>query len=433
ATSGSGSTTRKKQWWGELLARATADEQQFLRRLIVGELRQGALEGILTEAIAAAARVEAAAVRRAAMLCGDLGPVAEAALREGESALARFDLTVGRPLAPMLAQTASEPEDALAELGGEALFEVKLDGARVQVHREGNDVAVFTRGLHEVTAAVPEVVEAVVGLPGRSLVLDGEVIALKEDGSPHSFQTTMRRFGRKQNEEKLRAQYPLSPFFFDILRHDGETVIDEPLSARIFRMASALPADVLIERRRTTDAVEADAFLDDVLRRGHEGVMAKGLSSTYIAGNRGAEWRKIKPAHTLDLVVLAVEWGSGRRKGWLSNLHLGAYDPATDGFVMLGKTFKGMTDAMLTWQTDHLLGLEIGREGHIVHTRPELVVEIAFSDLLDSPHYPGGLALRFARVKRYRPDKAASAADTMDTVRRIHQKGHRGGRRRKGA
>jgi len=319
----------------------------------------------------------------------------------------------------MLAHSCEEPGEALTRFG-EAALEHKLDGARVQIHKSGNDVMVFTRTLKQVTHAVPEIVEQVRALAPRDLVLDGEVLALDASGHPHPFQTTMRRFGRKLDVDKLRGELPLSVFFFDCLRIDSDTLLDRAARERFSAMRSELPEHLLVPRLITGDRAEAQRFLDEALRCGHEGIMAKSLDALYAAGRRGAEWLKIKPAKTLDLVVLAAEWGHGRRRGWLSNLHLGAKNP--DGsFTMLGKTFKGMTDAMLRWQTEQLLELSIGREGHVVHVRPSLVVEVAFNDIQASPHYEGGLALRFARIKRYRLDKRAEDADTIETVRRFHR------------
>lgn len=424
ACAGSGSGKRRSELLGGLLGRATADEQQLIRRLVVGELRQGALEGILVEAVAAAAEVESASVRRAVMLHGSLDGVTRAVLEEGAPALSRFKLVVGRPIQPMLAQTCDAAEEAVAQLG-EAVLDFKIDGARVQVHKDGDEVAVYSRNLKPVTPAVPELVSMVRSLPVATAVFDGEVIALKPDGQPHPFQTTMRRFGRKLDVAKLETELPLTSYFFDCIYADGALMIDLPARERFARMGSILPAEHVIRRCITDDPETAEAFYEEALAAGHEGLMAKGLDSAYAAGSRGAEWLKIKPAHTLDLVVLAAEWGSGRRQGWLSNLHLGARNETNGGFTMLGKTFKGLTDQVLAWQTDALLARELGREGHVVHVRPELVVEIAFSDVQTSPHYPGGLALRFARVKRYRPDKKAEQADTLDAVKRIHAKGHR--------
>ena len=414
---GKNSASERLQLIGDLFARATPDEQNFLGNLIVGEVRQGALEGVLLEAIAKAAGMPSDRVRRAAMMAGDLGTVARAALGENrESALAEYQLQLFRPVQPMLADSAPTVADALAA-GVLAVVEWKLDGARIQVHRQDNRVAVYTRSLNDVTDAVPEVIEAVQALPARELILDGEVIALAPDGRPLSFQDTMRRFGRRINVLKLADELPLTAFFFDVLLHNGKTVIDEPLAARLELLDSFAPVSVRVPRLITSDPEEASQFQKDALARGHEGVMVKLLSAPYAAGRRGSAWIKVKEARTLDLVVLAVEWGSGRRKGWLSNIHLGARDPATGGFVMLGKTFKGMTDEMLKWQTQEFLARETHRDGHIVYVRPELVVEVAFNEVQKSPHYPGGVALRFARVKGYRPDKKPSEADTIDAVR----------------
>src|SRR6266853_607666 len=417
---GEGSAAERARLLAELFARATVPEQDFLARLLLGELRQGALEGIMLDAIAKAAKLPAARVRSAAMRAGGLPAVAEAALTEGEAGLARFALEVFQPVQPMLAQPAEDVADALERLGT-AAFEWKLDGARVQAHKSGGEIRVYTRSLNEVTSAVPEIVTALHECPARELILDGETIALKPEGTPYPFQETMRRFGRKLDVEALRARYPLSVFFFDCLLAEGEDLTARPARERFDALAKLLPATILIPRLVTGDKGAAQAFYDDALARGHEGVMAKALEAPYEAGSRGAGWLKIKEAHTLDLAVIAAEWGSGRRKGWLSNLHLGALDPATGGFVMLGKTFKGTTDKMLAWQTERLLALETSREGHVVHVRPELVAEIAFNEIQASPHYPGGFALRFARVKRYREDKNAKDADTIETVRALYQ------------
>lgn len=418
AARGRGSAGERVRLLGQLLARATADEQDFLVRLLFGELRQGALEGIMEEAIAGAAGVDVALVRRALTVSGDLATVAEAALAEGAAGLARFSLRLMQPLRPMLAQPAEDLGDALERLG-EAELEWKLDGARVQVHRTDDEVRVFTRSLHEVTAAVPEIVEAVRALPVSSAVLDGEAIALREDGAPQPFQVSMRRFGRRSDVERLRSELPLSVFFFDALHLDGGDLLAAPAAERVAALDAVLPAALRVPRLRTGERVVADAFLAEALRAGHEGVMAKDPRAGYEAGRRGASWLKVKPAQTLDLVVLAAEWGHGRRRGWLSNLHLGARDPERGGYVMLGKTFKGLDDATLAWQTGRLRELAIGDDGYVVHVRPELVVEIAFSDLQESPRYPGGLALRFARVRRYRTDKSAAEADTIATVRAL--------------
>jgi DNA ligase-1 len=356
------------------------------------------------------------------MTAGDLGAVAAAALQGGTPALARFTLRVLTPLQPMLAQTAADPAAALAQLGGEAALDWKVDGARVQVHKDGDLVRVFSRSLRDVTASVPEVVDAARALPARSAILDGEAIALKPDGAPQPFQVTMRRFGRSEHDESLRASLPLSVLFFDLLHQDGEDLAPRPARERFGALTALVPLHERVPRLVTADPAAATAFLDETLARGHEGVLVKSLHAPYEAGSRGSAWLKVKPAHTLDLVVLAAEWGNGRRVGFLSNLHLAARDPATGGFAMLGKTFKGMTDAMLATQTERLLAIELGRDGHVVHVRPELVVEVAFDGLQASSRYPCGLALRFARVKRWRDDKRPSEADTIDAVRALYSR-----------
>lgn len=415
---GKKSVAARRRVLGDLLARATADEREFLSRLALGEVRQGALEGVLQDAVGKAAGVQSATIRRAAMLAGDLGVIARAALEEGAAALARYQVELFRPVQPMLAD--SSPTIGGALTGGDQFaIEWKLDGARIQVHRRVDRVAVYTRSLNDVTTAVPEVVEAARAIPARECILDGEAIALASDGRPLPFQDTMRRFGKRVDPNALRAALPLRPFFFDVLFHDGLDLLDRPLSERLQRLDELVPAELRVPRIMTADVDDADRFQADALARGHEGVMVKSLAAPYAAGRRGSAWVKVKTARTLDLVVLAAEWGSGRREGWLSNIHLGARDPVTGGFVMLGKTFKGMTDEMLQWQTRELLAREVRREGHIVHVRPELVVEIAFNDVQRSPHYPGGVALRFARVKGYRPDKRAAEADTIDAVRAL--------------
>lgn len=416
--SGPGSATLRRDALAGLFARATAEEQPFLAGVLGGELRQGALDGVMADAVASAAGVPAAAVRRAAMLSGGLVEPSLAALLGGADALSAFRLEVMRPVQPMLARTAQDTDEALALLGT-ARFEAKIDGARVQVHRAGDRVTVWTRALLPVTDAVPEVVEAALALPVRTVVLDGEAVALRPDGRPHPFQTTMRRFGRKLDVAGLRAELPLAPFFFDVLFLDGETLLDRPLAERVAALERVVAPAWRIPAVTTADPALARAFLGRTLDAGHEGVVAKGLDTVYEAGNRGAGWLKVKPAWTLDLVVLAAEWGSGRRRGSLSNLHLGARDPDGGGFVMLGKTFKGLTDELLAWQTRELLAREVRREGHAVFVRPELVVEVAFNDVQASPRYPGKVALRFARVKGYRPDKRPDEADTIGRVREI--------------
>ena len=432
ATRGRGSTAARVLQLRDLLARATRDEQDFLVRLLQGEIRQGALESVITDAVARAAVLPAARVRRAVMMAGGLGSVARVALAETDPDLSRFSLRMFHPVQPMLAQSADNVDDALARLGAMAL-DYKLDGARVQVHKDEAEVRVFTRHLREVTAAVPEVVETVAAMPPRQLILDGEVLALRSDGTPLPFQVTMRRFGRKLDIDVLRRTLPLTPFFFDCLLVDRQDLIDEPLSRRADALADLAARRWLVPRVLSPGVDETAAFVDEARRAGHEGVMAKSLAAGYAAGSRGAAWLKIKQVATLDLVVLAAEWGSGRRRGWLSNLHLGARDAERNGFVMLGKTFKGLTDELLAWQTRRFLDLEIGRDRHTVFVRPELVVEIAFNDVQASPQYPGGVALRFARVKRYRGDKTAAEADTIETVQEIHRRamGHGAGRARR--
>jgi DNA ligase-1 len=403
----------------DLFRRATSTEQDFLVRLLSGELRQGAQEGVLTEAVAKAAGASPAAVRHAAMLCGDLGDVACAALLEGVSALSRYTIQLFRPVEPMLASPAESVAEALIAFG-EAAFELKLDGARIQVHKSGDEVRVFSRALRDVTAAVPEVVEAVMALSAREVILDGEVLALQRDGAPLPFQETMRRFGRRLEVDRLRSDVPLTPFFFDCLYADGRALTAEPQRER-FAALKAVVGAYAVPHRIMSDESAAMEFFNDAIASGHEGLMAKSLDAPYAAGSRGSAWLKIKNVRTLDLVVLAAEWGSGRRRGWLSNLHLGARDPERNRLVMLGKTFKGMTDALLEWQTAALLEREVRRDGQVVFVRPELVVEIAFNDVQESPQYPGGLALRFARVKGYRPDKRAEDADTLQTLQDIYR------------
>ncbi len=409
ATSGPGSTAIRAAILTDLFGRATAAEAWFLRRLLVGELRQGALEGVMTDAVAKAAGVPIDAVRRAAMFSGDLGRAAEAALAGGEPALAQIGLTPLHPIQPMLAATSASVAEAL-EVTGPASVEWKLDGARIQVHRRGDDVRIFTRNLNDITDRLPQVVAAVRTFPSAPFVLDGEAIGVDDDGRPHLFQDTMSRFGADQPGIAVGLQ----AYFFDVLHADGTDLYLLPLAER-------LPVlDRVVGRARvpgvtTDDPAVAEALAADALGRGHEGVMVKALTSTYDAGRRGGSWRKVKPVRTLDLVVLAVEWGHGRRRGWLSNLHLGALGP--DGsFVMVGKTFKGLTDELLTWQTQRLQELAVREDDYTVHVRPELVVEIALDGVQVSRRYPGGVALRFARVRGYRPDKDPADADTIETV-----------------
>jgi len=418
AAAGKGSAGQRSALLRALFERATADEQDFLLRLLVGELRQGALEGVMIDAIAAAAGLPAKDVRRAAMLVGDAGAVARIALAEGAAGLARFAVALHRPVQPMLAQPADGIAEAMARFGTAAL-EWKIDGARVQVHKAAGETRIYTRNLNDVTASAPEIVEALQRVPAHELILDGEAVALAAGGAPQPFQVTMRRFGRKLDVARLRAELPLAVYFFDCLQRDGTALLDRPAHERFDALAEALPAELRVPRLITADVAAAEDFYADALARGHEGVMVKALDAPYEAGSRGASWLKVKRAHTLDLVVLAAEWGHGRRRGWLSNLHLGARGAAGD-WVMLGKTFKGMNDALLEWQTRELLARERSRDAYTVHVRPELVVEIAFNDLQASPQYPGGLALRFARVKGYRSDKRAEDADTIETVRALY-------------
>ncbi|MDQ1711799.1 MAG: ligase 1 [Frankiaceae bacterium] len=412
---GAGSATERRRLLADLFARASAGEQRLLAGLVSGELRQGALTSLVTDAVAKAAGLPLADVRRAVMLRGALPPVARAALMGGS--LDAFRLEVGRPVQPMLASPAVDVEDA-AERLGDAAYEWKLDGVRIQVHRDGGDVRVFTRTLDDVTARVPEIVAAALALDVGTAVLDGEAIALADDGTPRPFQVT----GARVATRGATSDVPLTPFFFDLLHLDGADLLGAPATGRWAALGGAVPAALLVPRIVTADAAEARAFFDAAVARGHEGVVAKSLDATYDAGRRGAAWLKVKPRHTLDLVVLAAEWGHGRRRGRLSNLHLGARDPATGGWVMLGKTFKGLTDELLAWQTERFLAIEESRNDWQVFVRPEVVVEVAFDGVQGSPRYPGGVALRFARVLRYRDDKTPAEADTIDSVRALHRR-----------
>ena len=418
--SGPGSQVARKAQLDALMGRATAVEQQWLAGLITGETRQGALDGIMVDAVIKASGLPAADVRRAVMMAGTTPAVATAALTVGADAVAAIGLVVGRPIRPMLAASAKSVVEAMASLGGPVAVEAKLDGIRIQAHRDGAVVRLFTRSLDEVTDRLPEVVDAVAALPVQRVILDGEALAIGADGRPRPFQETAAR-SMSQNAASVRARTPMTPFFFDLLALDDEQLLDLPAHERAERLVALIPETARVARLVTDDPERAEAFTRAVLASGHEGVVVKALDAAYEAGRRGSSWIKVKPVHTLDLVVLAVEWGSGRRRGWLSNIHLGARDPATGGFVMLGKTFKGMTDAMLTWQTERFLALETGRDDWTVRLRPEQVVEIAFDGLQRSSRYPGGLALRFARVLRYRDDKTADEADTIDTVRAVGQ------------
>jgi DNA ligase 1 len=422
AETGSGSAERRLRVLRALLEATDEAGRRLLVELLMGEVRQGALEGLVIEALARAATLPAADVRRGAMYAPSVGALARSALEEGAAGVARFSLRLLHPLAPMLASPAGDPEEALERLG-EAAFEYKVDGARLQVHRAGDEVRVFTRHLQDVTERVPEVTEWARSLPAREAVVEGEALALREDGRPRPFQETMRRLGRKKDIEAARATMPLRSFFFDLLYLEGEgSLVSLPYAERVERLQRLVEPAAILPRVVTTDTGEAERFFEEAIAAGHEGLMAKSLSAPYAAGQRGFHWLKLKPAHTLDLVILAVEWGSGRRQGWLSNLHLGARDAESGQFLMLGKTFKGLTDKMLRWQTEKLLSLETARDTWTVHVRPELVAEIAFSDVQESPRYPAGLALRFARVRRYREDKPAIEADTLQSVRAIYER-----------
>jgi DNA ligase-1 len=420
AVSGKGSALERKRLVGELFTAATAEEQYFLVRLLSGELRQGALDGVMTDAVARAAEVPGGEVRRAVMLSGSLAVTAQAALGGGGAALARFGLQIGRPLKPMLASSEASIDEALARIGGQAAVEWKLDGIRVQAHVADGAVRLFTRSLDDITDRLPEVVTALAALPVQDAVFDGELIALRADGRPYAFQDTASRAASEVDARSAARQsadtVPLSVFLFDALHLNGTDLIDLPDVERHAALASVVPMAMLMPRLVTDDPGAATAFFQSSVAKGHEGVVVKSLTTPYAAGRRGAGWIKVKPRHTLDLVVLAVEWGHGRRQGWLSNLHLGARDPETGGWVMLGKTFKGLTDELLTWQTERFLQLEDHRDDWTVYVRPEQVVEIAFDGVQRSPRYPGGVALRFARVIRYRDDKPADEADTIHTV-----------------
>ncbi len=409
-SSGPGSNRTRRDLLEGLMAGATEDEQRFLRGLVLRELRQGALEGILAEALAKAGGASPDDVRRALMLSGSLKEVGANLLREGPEWLAGFSLTMFTPLKPMLAQTAASVQEALGKMG-EAAIETKYDGARVQVHRRGTEVRIYTRNLRDITSSVPEIVDAALAVEADAVILDGEAISYRGDGTPEPFQETISRFAQDEASGSLAA------VFFDVLHVEGDDLIDRPQRDRFRALRAIAPEASIVPGILTSDVSEAERFYAEALASGQEGVVIKDPKAPYEAGRRGASWLKVKPAHTLDLVVLAAEWGSGRRKGWLSNLHLGARDPATGGFVMLGKTFKGLTDEMLDWQTERFLGLERDRDDWTVYVEPTQVVEVAFDGVQASPRYPGGVALRFARVKRYRDDKTADEADTIDTVR----------------
>ncbi len=409
-TTGGGSATMRRQLLTELFGRATEAEGDFLRRLLTGQLRQGALAGLMADAVARAAGVSGDLARRALMLSGDLTQTAEIAMRRGAPGLSEIRLEIFRPILPMLASTGASVDDALAGLE-RASVEYKLDGIRIQIHRLGDEVRIYTRNLNEITTALPGIADAVRRLPVHQAVLDGEALWMSDDG-PAPFQDTVSQIDRDAPPEGIVTS------LFDLLHVDGDDLLDEPLDERSARLAVIAP-QLKIPGVITADAREAHRVLEDSLRAGHEGVVVKDAGSLYAAGRRGKAWRKVKPVRTYDLVVLGAEWGHGRRRGWLSNLHLGARDPESDGFVMVGKCFKGLTDELLEWQTNALLDREVGRRGIAVLVRPDLVVEIAIDGVQSSRRYAGGVALRFARVKRYRPDKDAEQADTIDDLRAL--------------
>ncbi|MGW3413212.1 ATP-dependent DNA ligase [Streptomyces sp. NPDC000888] len=419
--SGTGSQAERARLVGELMTAATEGEQRFLYGLLTGEVRQGALDAVAVEGLAQATGAPAGDVRRAVMLAGSLQTVAQALLSDGPAALDGFRLTVGRPVLPMLAHTATSVSEAVDKLGTCAVEE-KLDGIRVQVHRDGDDVRIYTRTLDDITDRLPELTTTALELKGERFILDGEVIALDADGRPRSFQEIAGRVGSRVDVATAAAAVPVSPVFFDALSVDGQDLLDLPFAERHAELARLVPEPLRVRRTLVSgprDLPAAEKFLTDTLARGHEGVVVKALDAPYSAGRRGASWLKVKPVHTLDLVVLAAEWGHGRRTGKLSNLHLGARNE--DGsFAMLGKTFKGMTDAMLTWQTERLRELAVEDNGHVVTVRPELVVEIAYDGLQKSTRYPAGVTLRFARVVRYREDKTPAEADTVATLLAAH-------------
>ncbi|KQX78279.1 ATP-dependent DNA ligase [Streptomyces sp. Root1310] len=419
--SGPGSQAERTRLVGELMGAATADEQRFLLGLITGEVRQGALDAVAVEGLAQATGAPATDVRRAVMLAGSLRTVAQALLADGPAALEAFRLTVGRPVQPMLAHTASAVAEAVGKLGVCAVEE-KLDGIRVQVHRDGDDVRLYTRTLDDITDRLPEVTDAARRLTGSRFILDGEVIAFDGTGRPRSFQETAGRVGSRVDVTAAAEAVPVAPVFFDALSVDGRDLLDLPFAERHAELARLVPEPMRVRRAVVSGPEEVEAaeeFARETLLRGHEGVVVKALDAPYSAGRRGASWLKVKPVHTLDLVVLAAEWGHGRRTGKLSNLHLGART-ADGGFAMLGKTFKGLTDALLTWQTERLRELAVDESGYVVTVRPELVVEIAYDGLQRSTRYPAGVTLRFARVLRYREDKRPEEADTVETLLAAH-------------
>lgn len=415
---GAGSEQRKQEILRGLLSRATEQEQRFLIGLFAGEIRQGALEGIMLDAIAKASQLPLERMRRAAMLSGSVTAAARAALERGVAGLDAFDIQLFRPVQPMLAQSAEDPADAIAALGTASL-EWKLDGARIQAHKSGDQVAIYSRAMNDVSSAIPEVVQALRALPAHDVILDGEVISLDPAGRPRPFQITMRRFGRKQDIDSLIGDLPMTPFWFDLLHVNGAPILDQPQADRFSELSRLAPPPNLIPNLIASSPEEAEAFFRSAIETGHEGILAKARDAAYAAGARGQSWLKVKQARTLDLVILAAEWGNGRRQGWLSNLHLGARDTDKGGYAMLGKTFKGLTDDMLRWQTEQFLRIEIARDKYTIYLEPKFVAEIAFNEIQISQRYPSGLALRFARVKRYRLDKTPAEADTFISVKKL--------------
>jgi DNA ligase-1 len=417
---GSGSVEKKVKALRDLFSSVREDEEEFLAGLIMGEVRQGALEGLVVEAVAQASGLALERIQQAVMFSGDIGEVARVALEGGLKGLSRFQPRLFYPIAPMLANAAEEEGEPLTRWG-QVACEFKIDGARIQIHKDGEEIRVFTRHLKDVTQRVPEIVAMTRGFRSDKAILEGETFAMRPDGRPLPFQTTMRRFGRVRDIERMKEEIPLTSYFFDLLYLDGEPLFDVPYRKRFGLLSETVPPEYRIPRIVTAEENAVRDFLTRSLEAGHEGIMAKGVDSRYVAGHRGFYWLKIKPTKTFDLVILAAEWGHGRRKGWLSNLHLGARDPESGQFVMLGKTFKGLTDEMLQWQTERLLSLETHRDEWIVYVQPKLVVEVAYDNLQESPRYPGGLALRFARVRRYREDKSPSEADTIQRIQAMFE------------
>jgi DNA ligase-1 len=419
ALAGPGSVAARATAVAEIFGRATRREQEFLGGLVFGELRQGALDAVVQEALATAYAVPVAVVRRAAMLLSSTADAARLLAEGGATALESVGLRVGTAVQPMLAASAPDPARALDRTGLPALVDAKLDGIRIQVHRDCDEIRIFTRSLEEITGRLPDVVAVVRDLDAERLVLDGEALSLRGDGTPEAFQVIASRTASTVDVPGVVVRTPLRAFFFDLLHVDGSDLLDAPLARRSATMASVLPPELIVPRRRCGEIAEVRETFQEAVRAGYEGIVVKSLDAPYAAGRRDSGWVKVKPRHTFDLVVTAVEWGHGRRRGWLSNLHLAARDPSSGGLVMLGKTFKGMTDEMLGWQTREFLDLEVRRTAQTVYVRPTMVVEVACDGLQSSTRYPGGVALRFARVLRYRPDKSAEEADTIETVKTL--------------